>query len=190
VLRLPYLTLPGSFNNRGIADDAHLDGIDFDGSSSSLSSQALTSVGCAPGATVTHDGVRFTWPSTASGAADNVVCSGQTVLLSGSGSRLAFLGTSTWGVGKGSGAVRYADGTETPFSVEINDWYGGDPGAAVVVPYRNLSSGRDDTPVSLYVFSAPLQQDKQLKAVVLPNVSPDLRAGVPALHVFAMTVVR
>jgi hypothetical protein len=189
VIQLPYRTLRGSFDNRGISDDARPDGVDFDGSGSSLSTQALASVGCTPGATITRDGARFTWPDITPGAFDNVVCSGQTILLAGSGSRLAFLGTSTWGVGKGSGTVRYTDGTETPFSVEVNDWYGSNPVAAVVVPYRTISGGRDDTPVSLYAFSAPLRQDKQVRAVVLPNVSPGVRAGVPALHVFAMTVV-
>jgi hypothetical protein len=185
---LPYLSLAGAFNNAGIADDSNINSADIDGSGSSLSAQALASVGCGPGAVVTHDGVSFTWPDTTPGAKDNVVCSGQTVLLSGSGSRLAFLGTSTWGEGKGDGTVIYTDGTRQPFSVAVKDWYGTSPDAAVVAPYRNVSWGRDDVPVSIFAFSVPLQDGKQPRAVVLPNVSPDLRSGVPALHIFAMTL--
>jgi len=189
---LPYRSLPGAFDNAGIASDEALTVADIDGSRSSLSAEALASVGLAPGASVTYDGTTFTWPDTEPGNKDNVVCSGQTVLLSGSGSvsgsRLAFLGTSTWGTGKGNGKVVYADGTEQAFSVEVPDWYGANSAAAVVVPYRHITTGRDDNPVSLYTFGVDLQQDKELRSLVLPKVSDGLSAGVPALHIFATTV--
>ncbi|MGY0057210.1 CARDB domain-containing protein [Streptomyces sp. LZ34] len=186
-VRLPNLSLAGAFDNAGIASDDALTVADIDGSRSSLSAQALASVGLTPGAAVTSDGTAFTWPDTQPGNKDNVVASGQTVLLSGSGSRLAFLGTSTWGEGKGEGAVVYADGTRQAFSVAVPDWYGANGSAAVVVPYRHISTGRDDTPVSLYVFGVEIQ-DKEVRAVVLPKVSDGLQSGVPALHIFAMTV--
>ncbi|WP_262700766.1 MULTISPECIES: beta-glucosidase [Streptomyces] len=186
-VRLPNLSLAGAFDNAGIASDDALTVADIDGSRSSLSAQALASVGLTPGAVVTYDGTAFTWPDTRPGNKDNAVASGQTVLLSGSGSRLAFLGTSTWGEGKGEGAVVYADGTRQAFSVAVPDWYGANSSASVVVPYRHISTGRDDTPVSLYVFGVELR-DKELRAVVLPKVSDGLRAGVAALHIFAMTV--
>ncbi|MFI1335886.1 CARDB domain-containing protein [Streptomyces sp. NPDC020845] len=186
-VRLPNRSLAGAFDNAGIASDDALTVADIDGSRSSLSAQALASVGLTPGAAVTYDGTAFTWPDTRPGNKDNVVASGQTVLLSGSGSRLAFLGTSTWGEGKGEGAVVYADGTRQAFSVAVPDWYGAHGSAAVVVPYRHISTGRDDTPVSLYVFGVELQ-DKEVRAVVLPKVSDGLQSGVPALHIFAMTV--
>ncbi len=185
---LPYLSLRGAFGNAGIADDGNVGAANIDGSGSSLSAQALASVGCGPGAVITHDGVSFTWPDTTPGQKDNAVASGQTVLLSGSGTRLAFLGTSTWGEGKGDGAVLYTDGTSEPFSVAVKDWYGTSADAAVVAPYRNIASGRDDVPVSLFAFSVPLLDGRQPRAVVLPDVSPDVRAGVPALHLFAMTL--
>ncbi|MEV5954759.1 beta-glucosidase [Streptomyces sp. NPDC051987] len=185
---LPYRSLPGAFDNAGIASDDALTVANIDGSASSLSAQALASAGLTPGAVVTYDGVDFTWPGTAPGNHDNVVCSGQTVLLSGSGSRLAFLGTSTWGLGAGDGTVVYADGTRQTFSVSVPDWYGANPAAAVVLPYRHIATGRDDNPVSLFTFGVDLQ-DKELASLVLPRVSDGLVSGVPALHVFAMTVV-
>lgn len=187
-LRLPNRSLAGAFDNAGIASDDLITAADIDGSRSALSAQALASVGLKPGGVVTYGGVSFTWPDTEPGTKDNVVSSGQTVLLSGgSGSRLTFLGTSTWGEGKGEGTLQYADGTEQAFSVAVPDWYGASGSAAVVVPYRLISAGRDDTPVGLYLFDVALQ-DKDLHAVVLPKVSDGLLPGVPALHIFAMTV--
>ncbi|MEV1080245.1 beta-glucosidase [Streptomyces sp. NPDC050211] len=186
-VRLPNRSLAGAFDNKGIASDELFTVADIDGSRSALSAQALASVGLKPGAEVTYDGVGFTWPDAEPGTEDNVVSTGQTVLLSGSGSRLAFLGTSTWGEGKGEGKVLYADGSEQAFSVAVPDWYGAHGSAAVVVPYRLLPTGRDDIPVSLFVFDVALQ-DRELQAVVLPKVSDGLLSGVPALHIFAMTV--
>ncbi|MEV1065145.1 beta-glucosidase [Streptomyces sp. NPDC050263] len=186
---LPYRSLPGAFDNAGIASDDALTVANIDGSNSSLSAEALASVGLTPGATATYDGVPFTWPDTRPGSKDNVVSSGQTVLLSGSGSRLSFLGTSTWGEGKGDGKVVYADGTEQAFPVAVPDWYGANSSAAVVLPYRHIATGRDDTPVSLFTFGVDLAAGKELRSLVLPQVSDGLQSGVPALHIFAMTLV-
>ncbi|WP_329375551.1 beta-glucosidase [Streptomyces sp. NBC_01483] len=185
---LPYRSLPGAFDNAGIASDAALTVANIDGSNSSLSAEALASVGLTPGATVTYGGVTFTWPDTRPGNRDNVVSAGQTVLLSGSGSRLTFLGTSTWGEGRGEGKVVYADGTERAFSVAVPDWYGANASAAVVVPYRHIATGRDDTPVSLFTFGVDLTPGKELRSLVLPHVGDGLQSGVPALHIFAMTI--
>ncbi|MFD6168691.1 beta-glucosidase [Streptomyces coeruleorubidus] len=186
-LKLPYRSLASAFDNAGISSDDATTTADIDGSRSSLSAQALASVGLTPGASVTYGGTTFTWPDTEPGAKDNVVSSGQTVRLSGTGSRLAFLSTSTWGDGKGPGKVVYADGTEQAFSVEVPDWYWASPAAAVVLPYRNTPSGQDRNPISLYTFGVDLE-DKELHSVVLPKVSDGLQSGGPALHIFAMTV--
>lgn len=186
-LKLPYRSLAGAFDNAGISSDDATTIADIDGSRSSLSAEALASVGLTPGAAVTYGGTTFTWPDTEPGAKDNVVSSGQTVRLSGTGSRLAFLGTSTWGDGKGPGKVVYADGTEQAFSVDVPDWYWANPAAAVVLPYRNTPSGQDNNPVSLYTFGVELE-NKELHSVVLPKVSDGLPSGGPALHIFAMTV--
>jgi hypothetical protein len=185
---LPYRSLPGAFDNAGIASDNALTVANIDGSNSSLSAEALASVGLTPGATVTYGGVTFTWPDTWPGNRDNVVSAGQSVLLSGSGSRLTFLGTSTWGEGKGDGKVVYADGTEQAFSVAVPDWYGANASAAVVVLYRHIATGRDDTPVSLFTFGVDLAAGKELRSLVLPHVGDGLQSGVPALHIFAMTI--
>jgi hypothetical protein len=185
---LPYRSLPGAFNNAGISDDANPEAANIDGSRSSLSAQALATVGCTPGATLTHDGVTFTWPNAKPGQVDNAFAGGQTVLLSGTGTRLAFLGTSTWGESKGEGTLLYADGTSQPFSVAVKDWYGLSPDAAIAAPYRNTPTGPDRTPISLFFWAVPVQEGKQLRAVVLPRISDGVWAGAPSLHIFAMTL--
>jgi hypothetical protein len=185
---LPYRSLAAAFDNAGISTEDALTVANIDGSNSSLSAEALASAGLTPGATVTYDGVPFTWPDTRPGSKDNVISYGQTVLLSGSGSRLSFLGTSTWGDGKGNGKVVYADGTEQEFSVAVPDWYGANSSAAVVLPYRHISSGRDDNPVSLFTFGVDLAAGKELRSVVLPKVSDGIQAEAPALHIFALTI--
>lgn len=185
--RLPSRSLVGAFDNAGIASDDALAVADIDGSRSSLSAEALASAGLTPGAVVTYDGTAFTWPDTRPGSKDNALAAGQTVLLSGAGPRLAFLGTSTWGESRGEGAVLYADGTRQPFSVAVPDWHGAHASAAVVVPYRHIAIGRDDTPVSLFTFGVGLRGG-EVRAVVLPEVGDGLEEGVPALHVFAMTI--
>jgi len=187
-VHLPYLSLRSAFNNAGISDDTKRDAADIDGSGSSLSAQALATVGCTPGSTVTHDGATFTWPDSAPGQPDNVFTAGQTVRLSGTGTRLAFLGTSTWGESKGEGKLLYTDGTSQPFAVAVKDWYGASPDAAILVPYRNTPAGSGATPGSLFVWAVPLQPGKQVSAVVLPKVSDAVVGGAPSLHVFAMTL--
>ncbi|MFJ1808167.1 MULTISPECIES: beta-glucosidase [unclassified Streptomyces] len=185
---LPYRSLSKAFDNAGISTEDAVTVANIDGSNSSLSAEALASVGLTPGATVTYDGAPFTWPDTRPGSQDNVISHGQTVLLSGAGSRLSFLGTSTWGEGKGDGKVVYADGTEQAFSVAVPDWYGANSSAAVVLPYRHTSTGRDDNPVSLFTFGVDLTAGKELRSVVLPKVSDGIQSGAAALHIFAMTI--
>ncbi|MDX2521197.1 sialidase family protein [Streptomyces stelliscabiei] len=187
LLRLPYGSLAAAFDNAGISSDDATTTADIDGSRSSLSAEALASAGLTPGASVTYGGTTFTWPEAQPGDKDNVVSSGQTVRLSGTGTRLAFLGTSTWGAGKGPGKVMYADGTEQDFSVDVPDWYGSYASAAAVLPYRNTPSGRDDNPVSLFTFGVDLE-GRELRSVVLPKVGDGLGSSSPALHIFAMTV--
>ena len=90
-----YATLAGAFNNTGISADADVTAADFDGTGTSYSEQALTSVGFGPGAVITHDRLTFTWPDVPAGQPDNVVAAGQTILLSGSGTTLGFLGAAS-----------------------------------------------------------------------------------------------
>ncbi|MDX3748864.1 beta-glucosidase [Streptomyces sp. AK08-02] len=149
LLQLPYGSLAGAFGNTGISSDDATTTADIDGSRSSLSAEALASAGLTPGASVAFGGITFTWPDTGPGTRDNVVSFGRRVQLSGTG----------------PGKVSYAEGTEQDFSVEVPDWYGEYASAAVVLPYRNTPSGRDDNPVSLFASGVALA-DRELHSVV------------------------
>jgi hypothetical protein len=105
-----YATLAAAFNNTGISDDSDLSEADFDGVGNSYSAQALAAAGLTPGATITHEGLTFTWPDAQPGQPDNVVAEGQTILLSGSGTTLGIIGAGGPSE-SGTGTVYYTDGT-------------------------------------------------------------------------------
>jgi alpha-L-fucosidase 2 len=184
-------TLQESRSNVGITDDADTAPGDFDGGGASISAQALAQVGATPGAVIEHDGLRFTWPDVEVGAPDNAVASGQALRLAGSGARLGFLVTSTWGQTSGIGTIRYADGTRQTFQLGSPDWYGpprpgGEP--VLVAPYQNRPGNqRHNQPATIYFVDVPLD-DKEVRSVQLPNISPEAAPNTPTLHVFAMTI--
>lgn len=135
-----YATLAGAFNNTGISADADVTAADFDGTGTSYSEQALTSVGFGPGAVITHDRLTFTWPDVPAGQPDNVVAAGQTILLSGSGTTLGFLGAASPDGHSGSGTVYYTDGSTSKFQLTLASYLGPPTpgnGIAAVLPYIN-----------------------------------------------------
>ena len=83
-----YPSLAAAFNNTGISDDSDAAAANFDGAGYSYSRQALTAARLAPGAAVAHNGLSFTWPNVPAGKPDNVIAMGQTIRLSGTGTRL------------------------------------------------------------------------------------------------------
>src|SRR5205823_8892895 len=87
--KLPPLTMsvvvakPGNllpfFNNIGISDDSNPSAADFQGDGFSYSAQQLAQDGYTPGATVTVNGISYTWPNVAVATLDNIVANGQTI---------------------------------------------------------------------------------------------------------------
>jgi alpha-L-fucosidase 2 len=189
---VPFQNLAASFDNVGITDDTNTNVGDVDGSQSSFSAQALASVGVSAGGTVTHGGSSFTWPAAAAGEPDNTVASGQAIAMNQSGSTLAFLITSTYGGSSGTGTVLYTDGSQQSFTLSSPDWYGTAPAGsdpAITAPYRNRPGNtQDHTPVNIYYSAATLDATKVVADVVLPDISTGVTAGIPALHVFAMSI--
>lgn len=191
-LTVPSASLASAFNNAGISNDTNTAAADIDGAKSSLSAQALAAVGVTPGATIDHGGMHFTWPDTAPGQPDNVVSGGQAIRLSGSGSTLGFLATTTYGPTSGSGQVVYTDGSSQTFTLDVPDWYSTPPAGsdiAIAMTYRNRPDNVQQThSVSVYFASVPLEAAKTPAYVVLPNISSKAVSGSPALHIFAMSV--
>lgn len=192
VLSVPYSSVAAAFDNVGISNDTDTGAANIDGDGSSFSAQALASVGVAPGASLSYDGIAFTWPDAAAGQPDNVVGSGQTIDLSGSGTSLGLLDTSVYGNSTSTGTITYTDGTTQSFSLDVPNWYNTAPpgsNAVITAPYRNRPDNtQDHTVVNVFEQSIPLQTGKTVAAVTLPDVSSGVTQGSPSLHVFAIAI--
>jgi len=181
-----YATLAGAFNNTGISADTDVTAADFDGTGTSYSEQALTSAGFGPGAVITRDGLTFTWPDVPAGQPDNVVAAGQTILLSGSGTSLGFLGAAGSGGQHGPGTVYYTDGSTGTFRLTLASYLGppgpGDDPVAVV-PYMN--GGAAGQPGYVFYVGVPISPAKTVQAVTLPKHDSGPPSG---MHIFAVGI--
>jgi hypothetical protein len=186
VTQVPYATLADGFNNVSITDDTNRAPGNIDGGGNSLSAQALAAVGLTPGATVTHNGLAFTWPNVAGGAADNVEADGRAFTITGTGTTLGFLGVAANGQSFGTGTITYTDGTQQPFTVGFGDWASTTPypggEVAVTSDYGNTSSGPTPWKATVFYDSVALQAGKTVASVTLPNVT------AAPLHVFAAAI--
>jgi hypothetical protein len=148
--------------------------------------------GVTPGASLSFDGVTFTWPDVAAGQPDNVVGSGQAIDLSGFGATLGLLDTSVYGTSVGTGTIIYTDGSTQSFSLDVDNWYKTAPdgsNAVITAPYRNRPNNtQDHNVVNVFEQSIPLQAGKTVEAVMLPDVSSGVAQGSSSLHVFAMAI--
>jgi hypothetical protein len=191
-LNVPSASLASAFDNAGISNDTDTAAANIDGAKSSLSAQALAATGVTPGAILDHGGLRFNWPDTAPGQPDNVVAGGQAIRLSGTGSTLGFLATTTYGPSSGTGQVVYTDGSSQPYTLDVPDWYSTPPAGsdvAVAMTYRNRPNNTQQAhSVSVYFVRVPLQSGKTPAYLVLPDVSKSAVSGSPAMHIFAMSV--
>ncbi|WP_408630200.1 GH92 family glycosyl hydrolase [Amycolatopsis mongoliensis] len=179
-------------DNAGISPDSDSSAANFDGGGWSYSADALAAAGATPGAAVTSDGIKFTWPSFPVGDPDNAVANGQTVNVSGSG-RLALLGSASNGNASGTLTITYTDGSKSTATIGFSDWTLGGGGAqpafgnriVLSTPYRN-AAGSDPQQIRTMVFGTnPITLDagKTVASVTLPaNVSGG------ALHVFAIGI--
>jgi len=182
----PYPNLAAAFNNVAITDESDPTKGNFDGDGDSYSAQALATAGATPGGTVTSNGASFTWPSSAAGTNDNVAGNGVLVKVSGSGTKLAFLGAEA-GFDTDSVTVAYTDGTTTSGTLGFPNWCCSDPTAygaspAIVTDHRNTPSGPANFGTSYQVFynSVPIDAAKTVATVTLPSKQ--------SIHVFAVSV--
>ena len=181
----PTSSMSDYYNDVGIVNDSSpLSSGGFDGSGSSYSAQALTAAGLTPGATVAHDGLTFTWPNVPAGLPDNVITGGQTILASGSGTTLGFLGAAAGGSASGTGTITYTDGSTQQFTLAMSDWWSNaaPPGGDILAsfPYIVFPSGPGTQKVSIYYDPVSLQAGKTVQSITLPNVSN--------MHIFAAAI--
>jgi Carbohydrate binding module (family 6)/F5/8 type C domain len=184
-----YPSLAASFNNVGITADNNTAPGNYDGNGSSFSETALTNAGAAPGATITSQGLSYTFPNVAAGTDDNTVAEGQTIAMSGSGT-LGFLVSASYGPATGTGTITYTDGSTQSYTLTSPDWLSTTPpsGGALAISsaYQNRPGNTTDA-ISGNAFSetVALTAGKTVASVTLPPGGA-LTAGPPALHVFAI----
>lgn len=180
-------------DNAGISPDSDSSAANFDGGGWSYSADALAAAGATPGGTVTSDGIKFTWPSFPVGDPDNAVANGQTVNVTGAGTRLALLGSGSNGNAQGTLTITYTDGSKSTATIGFSDWTLGGGGAqpsfgnriVLSTPYRN-AAGSDPQQIRTMVFGTnPITLDagKTVASVTLPS---NVSGGV--LHVFAIGI--
>ncbi|HTU87248.1 MAG TPA: GH92 family glycosyl hydrolase [Solirubrobacteraceae bacterium] len=182
------------YDNAGISPDNDQACANFDGVGYSYSATALAGQGLTPGASVSADGLTFTWPNVAACSLDNVLAAGQTMLVSGKSGAgtLGLLGASTNGGSQGTITINYTDGTSSTEPVTFNDWASG-PGsgdtAVATMSYRNSIGGSSQT-ITMYVFATtvPVDSAKTVESVTLPDVSNSVGSGITAMHIFALSL--
>ncbi|MGA8113803.1 MAG: NEW3 domain-containing protein [Actinocatenispora sp.] len=177
----PYPDLQAAADNVGITDESDTAPGNFDGDGDSYSAQGLAAAGLTPGATVTHDGITFSWPDSAAGTPDNVAGGERTIAVSGGGT-LGFLGAEA-GFDTGSVLVTYTDGTTQEADLAFPNWCCTDiSGYDVIasVDHRNTPSGPANFGTQYRIFYAgvALEPGKTVATVRLPKQG--------TIHVFAM----
>ena len=182
------------YGNAGISPDSNQSCANYDGVGYSYSADALAKDGLTPGATVTAGGLTFTWPNVPACSPDNILASGQTMLVQGKAGATTFglLGSSTNGSSQGTVVVNYTDGTSSTQTVSFTDWAqspGGGDTAVATMPYRNAVSGGSQS-ITMYVFAAtvPVDSSKTVASVTFPSVSSGVGSGTTAMHIFAVSL--
>ncbi|MFI6406705.1 LamG-like jellyroll fold domain-containing protein [Streptomyces sp. NPDC050548] len=183
---------------------------DADGSGDSINSADLTSTsGWQSSKTVTVDGATVTLPKFGTGTYDNMLASGQTVTLPGSGvvntgDALVFLAFATGGAAKGAfGTVTYAknncldpngDPADQVYQLDtVPDWLSGPASAAsITLIHENHSNNTQNSPSSgpkIYAISVPLQcPGSVINSISLPLFTNGVQTGQPSLHVLGVGV--
>jgi hypothetical protein len=147
-----------------------------------------------------YDGISLTWPDMPPGMLDNVVAQAQTLLVPGSGRRLAIVGTGSTGGAGGLGTVYYADGTTSAYTVTLDNFLNPPITANDILaemPYINDSNaasnggvaGRRDQTAYVFATSVDITAGKQVVAITLPAGGVNPSSGrVVGMHVFALGV--
>jgi predicted alpha-1,2-mannosidase len=183
------------YDNNGISPDNDQACANMDGDGYSFSANALAAAGLTPGATVTSGGLTYTWPNVAACANDNILASGQTMLVNGTAgaTTLGLLGISTNGGSQGTMVINYTDGTSSTATVSFNDW-ASSPGsgdtAVATMSYRNSISGASQS-ITMYVYATtvPVDPSKTVASIEFPNVSNTIGTGsTTAMHIFAVSL--
>jgi len=183
------------YDNTGISPDGSTTcDANMDGDGFSYSANLLAAAGITPGGTVTADGLSFTWPNVAVCTPDNILASGQTMLVNGTAgaTTLGLLGSSTNGGSSGLITINYTDGTSSTANVSFNDWASG-PGsgdtAVATMAYRNaIGGGTQGITMYLFATTVPVDSSKTVASVTFPDIGTQTANGATAMHIFAVSL--
>jgi predicted alpha-1,2-mannosidase len=180
------------YTNVGISSDDNQACADYDGDGYSYSSVALAAAGITPGATVTADGLNYSWPDVQPCQADNIMAAGETMLVHGAAGagKIGFLGSSANGSSQGIVTITYTDGTSKTATLFFTDWAQSPANGnitAATMPYRN-SDGGTSQQITMYVFAAevPIDSAKTVASVTFPSVADQVSSDA-SMHIFAVT---
>ncbi|MEU7967709.1 alpha-L-fucosidase [Streptomyces sp. NPDC049097] len=174
------VALDGYFDNDAI-DTASARGGNFDGSGYTFPGEEL------PAGRVVVDGILFDFPSSAAGAANNIVALGQRVdLPKGRYLSALFLTSGSYGNASGQATVHYADGTTTTGGLGGSDWYAA--GGSLSAPYRYAPDGsKDEHTVGIGTAEVWIDPRREAVGLTLPTTNPTAE-GKASLHVFALSL--
>ncbi|MET8857530.1 hypothetical protein [Streptomyces sp. NPDC004579] len=183
---------------------------DADGSGDSFNAADLTrTAGWQSGRTVTIDGATITLPKFGTGTHDNMLASGQTLTLPGSGvvntgDAVVFLAFATGAAAKGAtGTITYAknnclnpdgDPTNQDYGLDtVPDWLSGPSSAAsITLAHENHSDNTQTSPSpgpKVYAISVPLVcPGSAVSSISLPQFTSGVQAGQPALHILGLGI--
>jgi hypothetical protein len=184
-------SLANSFNDVGVTADTNTGAGNFDGGNVSFSKQALATAGLTSGGAVTSNGHHFTWPTaTGTGSVDNTAAGGQLIAITGTGTTLGFLVSSSYGPASGAGTITYTDGSTSSYTLTSPDWFNPSGTNVVAAPtYINETGNSQSTQtVGVYYAGVAVTSGKTVASVTLPNVSKAVTSGTAALHVFALSL--
>ncbi|MFD0030170.1 alpha-L-fucosidase [Streptomyces sp. NPDC127172] len=172
--------LDAHFDNDGV-DTSAARGGDFDGSGYTFPGEEL------PAGPVELDGIAYVFPSSAAGAKNNIVATGQRVdLPKGRYLSALFLTAGSYGNASGSATVHYADGSTASAGLGGADWYSS--GGPLSAAYRYKPDGtKDANRVGIGTSEIPLDPQREAVAITLPKLNP-AEANKTALHVFALSL--
>ena len=175
--QVPYASVAAAYNTVGITDAATYAKGNFDGAGDSFAAEPLAAQGFTAGTEVTVQGAKFTWP--AAGVANMVKGSNHPILVSGTGTHVAFLGAGSSTTATGNVTLVYTDGTEQTKPLTFPNWSFQDSSTggaklAVSVKGRYTPTGLGNTDVDYRVFynTVELAPGKKLQAVKLPPSAP------------------
>ncbi|MEV0582348.1 polysaccharide lyase family 8 super-sandwich domain-containing protein [Nonomuraea sp. NPDC050310] len=189
-----YEKLSDAYNLVGVSSDHNPNVGGLGRSRRSFSGQALEAEGLRPGGVLAAGGVEFTWHPAPYGTPDVVKAAGQQIKVSGSGSRLVFLGFATHGAQSGTGTIAYTDGSTAPFTLALPDYWSAGEGLVVQADYHNkpqtsykdpLSGRSTESKTAIFTASVPLEPGKTVASVTLPAGTPLAEAG---LHLFDLKI--